>query len=203
MLKRILVVLLTAAMAAAPVCAEEVPPVPADEVPTVPAEATPAEPAKEVRPGQGKEVRWSVGLGESLGLGGLVSAQIYDRERFGDAYLVVGSTMLIINGVGVGWQHRFWDRVITPFVNGTGFALIGLPAMCDGPHCSIKAYPVVSAAAGFEWRPNHFSEKPGLHLQVGLASMVMYDFDRVQVLESPSDRPYIWPVLNVGWTGQF
>ena len=36
MLKRILVVLLTAAMSAAPVCAEEVPPVPADDVPTVP-----------------------------------------------------------------------------------------------------------------------------------------------------------------------
>ena len=95
MLKRILVVLLTAAMAAAPVCAEEVPPVPADDVPTMPAETTPAGPAKEVRPGPGEEVRFSVGLGESLGIAGIVSAQIYDRDRFGDAYLVVGSTMLI------------------------------------------------------------------------------------------------------------
>ena len=144
-----------------------------------------------------------MGLGESLGLAGMVSAQIYNRERFGDAYLVVGSTMLVINGVGVGWQHRFWDRVITPFVNGTGFAMIGLPAMCDGDHCRIKAYPVVSAAAGFEWRPNHFSEQPGLHLQVGLSSMVMYGSDGLRVLDSPSDFPYIWPVLNVGWTRQF
>ena len=203
MVKQTQAVLLSAVMASAPARAEDVPSVPADEAPSVPAEKTLAEPAKEVRPAQGEEVRFSVGLGESLGLAGLVSAQIYDRDRFGDAYLVVGSTMLIINGVGVGWQHHFWDRVITPFVNGTGFAMIGLPAMCDGPHCRVKAYPVVSGAAGFEWRPNHFSEQPGLHLQVGLASMVMYDFDRVRVLDSPSDNPYIWPVLNVGWTRQF
>ena len=203
MLKRILVVLLTAAMSAAPVCAEEVPPVPADDVPTVPAETTPAGPAKEVRPGQGEEVRFSVGLGESLGIAGIVSAQIYDRDRFGDAYLVVGSTMLIINGVGVGWQHRFWDRVITPFVNGTGFAMIGLPAMCSGSHCRIKVHPALNASAGLEWRPNHFSEQPGLHLQVGLSTMFIYDFYNLEVVESPHTSPHVWPVLNVGWTRQF
>ena len=203
MLKRILVVLLTAAMSAAPVCAEEVPPVPADDVPTVPAETTPAGPAKEVRPGQGEEVRFSVGLGESLGIAGIVSAQIYDRDRFGDAYLVVASTMLIINGVGVGWQHRFWDRVITPFVNGTGFAMIGLPAMCSGSHCRIKVHPALNASAGLEWRPNHFSEQPGLHLQVGLSTMFIYDFYNLEVVESPHTSPHVWPVLNVGWTRQF
>lgn len=203
MLKRILVVLLTAAMSAAPVCAEEVPPVPADDVPTVPAETTPAGPAKEVGPGQGEEVRFSVGLGESLGIAGIVSAQIYDRDRFGDAYLVVGSTMLIINGVGVGWQHRFWDRVITPFVNGTGFAMIGLPAMCSGSHCRIKVHPALNASAGLEWRPNHFSEQPGLHLQVGLSTMFIYDFYNLEVVESPHTSPHVWPVLNVGWTRQF
>ena len=203
MLKRILVVLLTAAMSAAPVCAEEVPPVPADDVPTVPAETTPAGPSKEVRPEQGEEVRFSVGLGESLGLAGLVSAQIYDRDRFGDAYLVVGSTMLVINGVGVGWQHHFWDRVITPFVNGTGFAMIGLPAMCSGSHCRIKVHPALNASAGLEWRPNHFSEQPGLHLQVGLSTMFIYDFYNLEVVESPHTSPHVWPVLNVGWTRQF
>lgn len=203
MMKRTLAILLSASVAAGPALAEDVPSTPAEEVSSASAESTPAEPVKEVRPEGGEEIRFSVGLGESLGLAGLVSAQIYDRERFGDAYLVVGSTMLIINGVGVGWQHRFWDRVITPFVNGTGFAMIGLPAMCDGPHCRIKVFPVVSASAGFEWRPSHFSGRPGLHLQVGLASMVMYDFDRVRVLDSPSDNPYIWPVLNVGWTQIF
>ena len=144
-----------------------------------------------------------MGLGESLGIAGLVSAQIYDRDRFGDAYLVVGSTMLIINGVGVGWQHRFWDRVITPFVNGTGFAMIGLPAMCSGSHCRIKVHPALSASAGFEWRPNHFSDQSGLHLQVGLSSMFIYDFYHLEVLESPSSSPHVWPVLNVGWTRVF
>ena len=225
MLKRILVVLLTAAMSAAPVCAEEAPPAPAEDSPPESTEEAPPAPVEEGPPASteevpsapapapaddpwyeypwGEEVRFSVGLGESLGIAGLVSAQIYDRDRFGDAYLVVGSTMLIINGVGVGWQHRFWDRVITPFVNGTGFAMIGLPAMCSGDHCRIKVHPALSASAGFEWRPNHFSEQSGLHLQVGLSSMFIYDFYHLEVVESPSSSPHVWPVLNVGWTRYF
>ena len=209
MLRYTMGILFGLVIAATPVYAQETPSAPAEETPPAsveevpPAPAPAPAPADETRPAQGEEVRFSVGLGESLGLAGLVSAQIYDRERFGDAYLVVGSTMMIINGVGVGWQHRFWDRVITPFVNGTGFAMIGLPAMCSGDHCRIKVFPVAGASAGFEWRTNHLSGKPGLHLQVGLASMVMYDSNGLRVLDSPSDNPYIWPVLNVGWTRYF
>ena len=198
MLKRILVVLLTAAMSAAPVCAEEVPPVPADDVPTVPAETTPAGPAKEVRPGQGEEVRFSVGLGESLGIAGIVSARSTTRSQ--RCVSGCGSTMLIINGVGVGWQHRFWDRVITPFVNGTGFAMIGLPAMCSGSHCRIKVPP--PERLGRTRIPNHFSGRRP-HLQVGLSTMFIYDFYNLGVVESPHTSPHVWPVLNVGWTRQF
>ena len=69
MVKQTQVVLLSAVMASAPACGGRS--VRShDEAPSVP--------AKEVRPGR-EEVRFLAGLGESLGLAGLVSAQIYDE----------------------------------------------------------------------------------------------------------------------------
>lgn len=200
MVKQTQAVLLSAVIASVPARAEDAPSLPADEAPSVPAQATPAELAKELHPEPGEEVRFSVGLSESLGLAGVLSAQIYDRERFGDAYVVVGTTMLIINSVGLGWQHRFLDGNFTPYVNGTGFAVIGLPAMCSKPQCSIKVFPVISASTGVELR-TRFEGRTNLHLQLGVWSA--YNLGDLEFMESPSDQPYIWPVANVGWTRQF
>lgn len=200
MLRGVLAVLSSVSIATGTAHAEQAPPEPGPEVPSETAEATLAAPLPGKRPIRVDEVRYSVGLGDSLGPIGLVSAQIYDKERFGDAYLVVGTTLLIINGVGVGWQRRFGDGIVAPYVNATAFAMIGLPAMCQTDHCSIKVLPMVSGSGGIELRTRS-EDKTNLHLQLGVWSA--YDFVSTEIFESPSDKSYIWPVINVGWTRKF
>tara|TARA_B100000530_G_scaffold228916_1_gene147783 strand:+ start:761 stop:1378 length:618 start_codon:yes stop_codon:yes gene_type:complete len=144
-----------------------------------------------------QELRGSVGLNDSLGPVGLFTVQLSDQERFGDFFFAMGTTMVVISGVGIGWQRHFGDGLFAPYVTSTAFTMIGLPAMCQTDHCSIKFFPMVSASGGIELRSRR-EEKTNFHLQLGLWSA--YNFGRMEVFESPSDRPYIWPVVNVGWT---
>ncbi len=149
------------------------------------------------RASAGVKARNSLGLNNSVGVAGVFAAQFTDEERFGDFYAVLGTTFLVVNGVGLGWQRHFGESWIAPYVSSTGFAVVTLPAMCGTDNCRPKAIPMVSASGGFDLRSRR-DGRTNFHLQVGLWSA--YNLLALEVFGSPSNIPAIWPVINVGWT---
>ncbi|MDP6935334.1 MAG: hypothetical protein QGG40_20610, partial [Myxococcota bacterium] len=137
----------------------------------------------------------SFGMSDSLGVYGVGSLTFPIDQVHEDLFIVVGSTLFVLGGGGIGWQHYFSEGPISPFATVTGFAAYTLPMMCVTDDCSIYVAPFLGAAGGVEFRTQR-PDTTNFHLQLGVYSS--YDLREGEVLESPSDKPLIWPLLNVG-----
>jgi len=143
------------------------------------------------------ETRHSIGLSDSLGVMGVYSYKLSDPEKFGDAFLTVGTTFLILGGGGVGYQKHFGDGHWAPYLTSTAMVWYALPAMCSVSPCSTKYTPILSGSGGLELRTLR-EGRTNFHLQAGIWSGL--DLSSWGVFESPSDKPSIWPVINVAWS---
>ena len=145
------------------------------------------------------ESRHSVGMTESLGVMGMYSYKLSDEDRFGGAFLTVGTTFLLFGGGGVGYTHRFGDGHLAPFVTSTGLVTYTLPGMCTRPSCATRYTPMVSGSGGLELRTLR-QGRSNFHLKAGVWSAI--DLTDNSVSESPSDKPSIWPVLSLAWSSE-
>ncbi len=142
-------------------------------------------------------VGFTVGVSEKLGVLGVFSAELAWRDESTEYFVVAGTSLFIIGGVGVGWKHHFFpEEVVSPYTCVTAYGVYILPALCT--HCSgIDMTAHVSGSAGvgiriFEHAPHR------LELQFGILSA--FDLSAWEVFESPSDRPLLWPVANLHYT---
>jgi hypothetical protein len=77
----------------------------------------------------------------------------------------------------------------------TASAIYTLPVMCSGDNCGIDIRPFVMAAACVDLTVID-GKRLGLHFTPGIMST--YSVFDGGIFESPSDRPAIWPVINLG-----
>lgn len=145
------------------------------------------------------ESKHSVGMTESLGVMGIYSYKLSNEEQFGGAFLTVGTTFLLFGGAGVGYTHHFGEGHLAPFVTTTGLVTYTLPMMCTGSNCATRYTPMVSGSGGLELRSLR-QGRTNFHLQAGVWSA--FDLASDGVLESPSDKPSIWPMLNLAWSSE-
>tara|TARA_B110000037_G_C16999585_1_gene456592 strand:+ start:527 stop:1021 length:495 start_codon:yes stop_codon:yes gene_type:complete len=139
----------------------------------------------------------SFGISDSFGVLGFVSGKLKDPEQFGDFFFTAGSS-LFFGGAGVGYQHSFGQGHLAPYATTTALVGYTLPMMCSVEPCRIRFMPMVSGSGGIELRSLR-EEQTNFRLQIGLWSA--FDFSSMSVFESPSDRPLIWPVINLVWSG--
>jgi hypothetical protein len=149
-------------------------------------------------PADATEIQFSLGLSDSFGVLGLGSVKLTDPERFGDFFFTAGTTLIFLGGAGVGYQHSFGQGHLAPYATTTALVGYTLPMMCSVEPCRIRFMPMVSGSGGIELRSLR-EEQTNFRLQIGLWSA--FDFSSLSVFESPSDRPLIWPVINLGWSG--
>jgi len=143
------------------------------------------------------ESRHSFGMTDSLGVMGMYSYRVSDPEQYGGAFVTVGTTFIIFGGAGMGYQHHFGEGHLAPFVTTTGFVQYMLPAMCTGDDCPTEFTPMLSGSGGIELRTLR-EGRTNFHLQAGVWSAV--DLTDMGAIASPSDKPSIWPVINVAWS---
>jgi hypothetical protein len=145
------------------------------------------------------ESRHSVGMTESLGVMGMYSYKLSDEDQFGGAFLTVGTTFLLFGGAGAGYTHRFGDGHLAPFVTSTGLVTYTLPMMCTGSNCATRYRPMLSGSGGLELRTLR-QGRSNFHLKAGVWFAI--DPTDNSVFESPSDKPSIWPMLNLAWSSE-
>jgi hypothetical protein len=138
-------------------------------------------------------IQHSLGMSEKLGPFGLYNATFSLKEESNEYFVVVGSTVIIFGGAGIGWKHIYLDKIISPYTCITAYGIYTLPAMCTNcTGIAMDAY--ISGSLGVELRL--FKAKTySSHVQIGVFSA--YSLSDMSVFESPSDRPLIWPVINL------
>ena len=141
----------------------------------------------------------SVGFtSETMGLWGMLNVNytIDDWSSDSDHYYVTAGASLIplMGGVGFAWKHYFNSSRAAPFFCMSTFGTYILPVMCQTDDCSTQLGIITSGSFGYDFHLIQ-SNKFNLHLQIGILSQ--YDLINLEVFESPSDRPEIWPVFNL------
>jgi hypothetical protein len=137
---------------------------------------------------------YAVGMSEKMGPFGIFSGSRVIERGSEELHLVIGAFPVpIIGGMGAGWRHNFGEARAVPFTNLTASAIYTLPAMCTA-NCGIDIRPYVTGSAGIDVKLAE-AQTMDFHLMVGVMSM--FSVFEGAIFESPSDRPAIWPVLNL------
>ena len=138
-----------------------------------------------------------IGMSEKMGLFGMINAS-YDLPGLSkDQYkfsVEIGSIM-IAGGAGISWKRYFNSSRITPFSSAsvTGTYIL---SWCQTDNCDNPAQLglMLTGALGYDFYLIK-SDRMNIHLQLGVLSQ--YDFINKGIFESPSDKPEIWPVINL------
>ena len=156
--------------------------------------STPSEEVSGPEPGLQKYVENSFGLTEKMNVFGMYSLTVGLRDHSDQYFVVLGTTFIIFGGVGVGWKHNFSDSAVSPYTCVTAYGVYTLPAMC--PNCGSipKTRAYASGSAGLEFEI-YKSRSRVSHIQLGV--LTAYSFHDLAIFESPSDIPWIWPVVNL------
>ena len=118
-----------------------------------------------------------------------ISALTTETNKF---YLTAGVFPIpILGGIGLSYKKYYSSSRARPYVSTTLFAnyVLGLCA-----NCNIHTGLMGSLAAGYDLELIK-TTKANLHLQLGILSQL--DLISFKVFESPSDKPEIWPVINL------
>ena len=135
------------------------------------------------------------GMSEKLGPFGLFTKSAV-FVRGASEYHIVGGTSLFLGGVGGGWRLNFRQGRVVPFTNLTASAVYILP-MCRSGNCSIAVQPFLIGSFCLDLVVFD-GERFDVHLVPGVMSM--FDFLSWEIFPSPSDKPAIWPVINLGFS---
>ena len=134
------------------------------------------------------------GMSEKLGpFGILTRSAVFVRGA--NEFHVVGGTSLFFGGVGSGWRFNLRQGRIVPFTNLTASAVYFLPVMCSTDNCRTVVKPFLIGSFCLDLVVFD-GERFDLHLVPGVMSI--FDIWSWEISESPSDRPAIWPVINLG-----
>mgnify|MGYP001245388449 CR=1 FL=1 len=140
-----------------------------------------------------------IGMSETMGIFGMINANYYIDE-WSDSknhyFITVGTFPIpLMGGAGIGWKRYFNSSRITPFTSATmsGTYILG---WCQTDNCdnAAKLGIILTGALGYDF---HFiqSNRLNMHLQLGVLSQ--YDLANQGFFESPSDKPSIWPAINI------
>ena len=140
-----------------------------------------------------------VGMSETMGLFGMINAN-YDIDKWSNErnhyVITVGVFPIpILGGIGIAWKRHFKSSRITPFTSASVSRTYML-GWCQTDNCdnSAELGIMLTGALGYNF---HFiqSNRLNMHLQLGVLSQ--YDLANQDFFESPSDKPSIWPVINL------
>ena len=140
----------------------------------------------------------SVGITETMGIFGMINLN-YNIDSWSNEtnrYFITTGVFPIpfIGGAGIGWKRYFNSSRFSPYVSATALGTYVL-GFCQTDNCdsSAKLGAIISTSLGCDMQLIK-SNKFNLHLQVGVLSQ--YNLTNLEVFESPSDEPGLWPVFN-------
>ena len=140
-----------------------------------------------------------IGMSETMGMFGMINLN-YDIDKWSDSknhYFITAGVFPIplFGGAGIAWKRYFNSSRITPFTSAsvTGTYIL---SWCQTDNCDNPAQLglMLTGALGYDFYLIK-SDKINIHLQLGVLSQ--YDFINKGIFESPSDKPGIWPVINL------
>ena len=81
----------------------------------------------------------SIGLNDKLGFYGGISRTWITEKDYGESYTIVGTTLLLIGGVGYGQKYYITKGIVSPYASLTSFGYYILPMSenAAGPEGSI------------------------------------------------------------------
>ena len=143
----------------------------------------------------------SVGMHESLGFFGFISQNHeISIERWENGknhlYLVGGFFILpFTGGTGISWKHYFNSSKVSPFSTLSMFGIYVIPfCQAEGADCDIGTDMLLSSSLGLDL---DLIELKRLDLNVQFGVLSMYSMGKNEIYESPSDKPSIWPIMNI------
>ena len=137
----------------------------------------------------------SIGISESMGIFGMISRE-NKFSNDSDFFMTRGVFLIpFMGGWGVGWKHYFSSSKVKPYAALSMFATYSI-GWCQTDNCDapVKLGAMLSASVGYDFLVIK-SEKFNLHMQLGVLSQL--DLVEMKVFESSSDKPEIWPVVNL------
>ena len=137
---------------------------------------------------------FSVGISETMGIYGFFNVNYYLEDW--EPFFITAGTFAIptIGGLGLGWKHNYNKSRFSLFTSASTMGIYILPALCSTNNCGTRFDMLLSASTGIDIHAIK-SEYFDLILQIGIIGQYSV-FDQV-VDESPSDIPYIWPLINI------
>ena len=148
---------------------------------------------------------FKLGNSESLGAFGLVSLdfKISNLSTESDIfYFTIGSFPLpIFGGTGLTYKKYFnnikidpvTDAYFKPYVSTTLFSYYAL-AFASSSNSSVVNGLMTTLGFGADF-PVLKTKKIALNLQTGIYTQ--FNISEMEVFESPSDQPEIWPTINI------
>lgn len=138
----------------------------------------------------------TVGISETLGIHGGVTINLKrDISTNRDHYFVaLGTTIFFLGGAGFGWKHYFSSSRVAPYITLAAFGTYVLPMCGKSSGCGLPLSANISGSVGLDLTLFK-SDWLNLHLQIG--AMTIYNVIDLELFESPSDIPGLWPVINL------
>tara|TARA_Y100001970_G_scaffold243525_1_gene308880 strand:+ start:2336 stop:2836 length:501 start_codon:yes stop_codon:yes gene_type:complete len=138
----------------------------------------------------------SLGLSETMGIFGVLSNS-KNIHGFDDLYLVKGVFPIpILGGIGLSLKNYYSSSRSKPF---TALTMLGTYTLglCGTDNCDpLKMGIMLSWSLGYDFHLIK-SQKINMHLKLGILSQ--FDLIQMKVFESPSDKPEIWPIVNLSF----
>ena len=109
------------------------------------------------------------------------------------SFRVMGHS-LFMGAAGSGVMYNFNKKRITPFICATGLGTIVLPVMCSTDNCGPSLSLLLTSSFGINF---HLIKIKNFNLHTRLGVLVGFDIINASILDSPSDKPTIWPALSI------
>ena len=138
----------------------------------------------------------TIGMSETMGIFGMIGNS-KNINGFDDLYLVKGVFPIpLLGGIGLSLKNYYSSSRTKPF---TALTMLGTYTLgfCGTDNCDpLKMGAMLSWSLGYDFHLIK-SQKINMHLKLGILSQ--FDLVQMKVFESPSDKPEIWPILNLSF----
>ena len=137
---------------------------------------------------------FSVGVSETMGIYGFFNVNYYLEDW--EPFFITAGTFAIptIGGVGLGWKHNYNKSRFSLFTSVSTMGIYILPALCSTNNCGTRFDMLLSASTGIDIHAIK-AKSFDLILQIGI--ITQYSIFDQAIDESPSDIPYMWPLINI------
>jgi hypothetical protein len=141
-----------------------------------------------------RAIEHSFGLNEKLSYYGFYTRSYNNKiNKNMTTFRVIGSS-LFLGAAGSGVVYNFNEERITPFICAAGLGTFVLPLMCSTSNCGPTVSLLLTSSFGINL---HLIKTKNFNLHTRLGILVGFDIIKASILDSPSDKPALWPALSV------